>query len=97
MIGDKAARLLAVLYSAAVGGLPGMNNACRLAEEYLSRPGPLSDNVDALIRNTALKCGGVGFVTSLGGLMTLPVALPASLAGTMVLQMRMVLAIAHIG
>ena len=51
------------------------------------------DENAAVIRRLA---SAQGFVTNLGGLMALPVAMPANLAGVAVLQVRMVAAIAHL-
>ena len=44
-----------------------------------------------------LKCGTSGFVTGVGGLITLPVAIPANIGSVLYVQMRMVAAIAKIG
>ena len=44
-----------------------------------------------------IRLAGVqGFVTSIGGLVTLPVALPANLTGLAIVQARMVASIAHL-
>jgi uncharacterized protein (DUF697 family) len=44
-----------------------------------------------------IRLAGVqGFVTSIGGLVTLPVALPANMTGIAIVQSRMVAAIAHL-
>lgn len=43
------------------------------------------------------KCTTSGFVTGLGGLITMPVAIPANISSVIYVQMRMIAAIAHIG
>lgn len=43
------------------------------------------------------KCVTSGFVTGLGGLLTLPVAIPANLSSVLYVQLRMVAAIAYMG
>jgi len=48
------------------------------------------------VRYATIEAGGVGFITSVGGLITLPVSLPAGMAGTLLIQMRMVVQIAHL-
>ena len=80
-----------------VPGVPGMESAEGLAEDYLNDEGSLEDMVNALIRYQVLKASTSGFVTGLGGVLTLPVAIPANLASVMYLQLQMVAAIAHMG
>lgn len=80
-----------------VPGVPGMESAEGLAKDYLNDPGSLEDAVNALIRYQVVKATTSGFVTGLGGLLTLPVAIPANLASIMYLQLQMVAAIARMG
>lgn len=51
-------------------------------------------DIDHWIRLACTQAGAAGFVTNLGGVLTLPVALPANLAGTAAVQMRLVAKIA---
>ena len=44
-----------------------------------------------------MKCGTSGFITGLGGLITLPVAVPANIGSVLYVQMRMIAATAKIG
>lgn len=78
-------------------GVPGMQSVEELAEDYLNDYGPFEDKVDALIQYQVLKATTSGFVTGLGGLLTLPVAIPTNLISVMYLQLQMVAAIAHMG
>lgn len=80
-----------------VPGIPGLESAEGLAKDYLNDSGSLEDKVDTLIRYQVLKATTSGFVTGLGGVLTLPVAIPANLASIMYLQLQMVAAIASIG
>lgn len=80
-----------------VPGVPGMESAEGLAKDYLNDPGSLEDAVNALIRYQVVKATTSGFVTGLGGLLTLPVAIPANLASIMYLQLQMIAAVAHMG
>ena len=57
---------------------------------------PLSDkDIDRMIRRTATQAGAVGFTTNLGGLLTLPIALPANLAAVSTLQVKLISDIAR--
>lgn len=74
--------------------IPGFGTAEDLADRYRSGSQPLGARIDALIRWQAAQAGCVGFVTSLGGVATLPVSLPASLCASFGNQARMIAAIA---
>ncbi|MBF8984678.1 EcsC family protein [Lutibacter sp. B2] len=84
-------------YEAAVNGLPGISSAIELGDEYL-----VNNNynkvkaVDSLINWQIAKCGTSGFLSGLGGLITLPVAIPANITSVIYVQIRMIAAIAHI-
>lgn len=49
-----------------------------------------------IVRETVASAGTAGFVTGLGGFITLPATLPANIAGQAVLNARMVASIAHL-
>jgi len=84
-------------YDKAVAGLPGLDSAVELSESYLRQEGTLRHKANALIRWQNVKSGSSGFITGLGGFMTLPVAIPANLASVLFIQIRMIAAIAHMG
>ncbi len=52
-------------------------------------------HVDSIIRWAATQAGLVGFTTNLGGVFTLPIAIPANVAGVSALQIHMVQEIAR--
>lgn len=74
-----------------------MKGAVDLAADYMAHGGDLEVQVDALINNQIIKCVTSGFLTSLGGFITLPVALPANVASVIYMQMQMIAAIARMG
>ncbi len=90
-------RLLDWAYDRAVGGLPGSAGVEEMAQSYLRGEGTLSERVDALIRWHAARAATSGFVSGLGGIITLPLAIPADITHVSYLHMRMVAAIAHMG
>ena len=71
-----------------------MKGAEALAAEYMATGNDLEEQVDMLIRNQVIKCGASGFLTSLGGAITLPVALPANVLSVLYMQLQMIAAIA---
>lgn len=90
-------RTLDWAYGKAVDGLPGLETAQEIAEDYARAGGSSRDQANSLIRWQVVKAGTSGFLTGLGGLMTMPVTLPANLASVLYIQLRMVAAIAHLG
>jgi len=84
-------------YNKAVNGVPGLDSAQEMSENYLSGDGTLHEKADSLIRWQISKAGTSGFLTGLGGIITMPVTIPANLASVMYVQIRMIAAIAHMG
>ena len=89
--------VLNACYDKAVNGLPPMKNCYDLANEYLR--GSVSPRIAArkFIRWQVAKCTTSGFLTSLGGIITLPVAIPANLASVWLVQLRMIATLAVMG
>jgi len=84
-------------YEKALSGMHGLDSASQLASSFMDKDGTLREKANSLIRWQNAKAGTSGFVTGLGGLMTLPVAIPANLASVLYIQIRMIAAIAHMG
>lgn len=93
-----AGALAAYLLDKGLGGLGPLSSAHNLATEYLMDSDYASDDqrIAALIRWETAKNFTTGFLTGLGGFVTLPLAVPSALAASWVLQARMVGAIARI-
>jgi hypothetical protein len=86
-------------YDHAVQGIPKVriDSAVDLAKSY-SGPGTSADAAaQSLIRWQTAKAGAAGFVTGLGGVITMPVMVPANLASSLLIQLRMIAAVAHLG
>ncbi|MCI5800532.1 MAG: EcsC family protein [Victivallales bacterium] len=82
----------------AVGGFGPLSGADDLALEYLNDSSYENNDkrVESLINWETTKNFSTGFITGLGGFVTLPVTIPASLGASWILQMRMAAAIARI-
>jgi len=91
----KVAKLLDWAYEKSINGLPGADTGYEIAEDYLAKHSSVDKAVDSLIRWQNAKSATSGFLTGLGGLITLPVAIPANIASVTYVQMRMIAAIAH--
>ncbi|WP_223592380.1 EcsC family protein [Neobacillus bataviensis] len=92
---SKMTQVLDWAYEKAVNGLPGTETAEELAESYLEKNSSVEKAIDSLIRWQNAKGATSGFLTGLGGLITLPVAIPANIASVMYVQIRMIATIAH--
>ena len=84
-------------YGRAIEGLPGISGAQAFASEYLHLHSDDSEAaISALIKWQTIKAGTAGLVTGVGGVFTLPIAIPANVATVLYIQLRMIAAIAHI-
>ncbi|MHC1655855.1 EcsC family protein [Stenotrophomonas riyadhensis] len=90
-------RALDFAYDKAVNGVVGMDSASEIAESYMKVEGSKIDQANSLIRWQNTKAGTSGFLTGLGGIIVMPVAIPANIASVMYVQVRMIAAIAHLG
>lgn len=84
------------LVARACKGVPPFESAAALAAHYLAPGAHRTPKAAAraLVQHEMGKTFGAGFVTGLGGFVALPVALPAGMAMSLLLQARMVAAIA---
>jgi hypothetical protein len=88
---SAALRIVNWLTDKAIAGVPPLSSAENLAQEYLidaSFPGH-EERIDSLINWETTKNFTTGFITGLGGILTLPIAVPAALAASWVVQARM--------
>lgn len=94
----QAVRLVKWIIDKAVDGIPPLSGAEDLAQEYLidgSYPNKEA-RTDSLINWETAKNFTSGFITGLGGIITLPVSVPSALGASWVIQARMSGAIAVI-
>ncbi|GAA0860058.1 EcsC family protein [Clostridium baratii] len=91
---SKIMQVLDWSYDKAVNGLPGMETAEELAEKYISKSSSIDEAIEKFINWQQAKCATSGFITGLGGIITLPVAIPANISSVIYVQIRMIAAIA---
>jgi uncharacterized protein (DUF697 family) len=84
-------------YDKALGGVPGLDTATEVGNQYAKGEGSLEERANSLIRWQVGKASTSGFLTGLGGLLTMPVTLPGDLVVVSYIQLRMVAALAHMG
>ena len=95
---ESAGRLVTFLLDKGLGGFPPLSSAEDLATEYLIDQGYATHDarVDSLVKWETGKNFTTGFITGLGGFMTLPVGVPSALGASWLIQARMAGAIARI-
>ena len=90
--------LLDKLYDQAVGGIAKVSPPIEtLAQDYLAKHNTVDLASKAFINYQIAKCTTSGFLTGLGGLITLPVAIPANVGSVLYVQMRMISCLAYMG
>ena len=86
--------LLDKCYEYALDGLPGMETVEELANSYLNQSGTLESKIDDMIDYQKYKCATSGFLSGLGGIITMPITVPANVSSVLYVQIRMVAAVA---
>jgi hypothetical protein len=84
-------------YGIAIDGIPGFDSAEELALNYMDKGTDKGEICQSLIKWQIAKAGSSGFLTGLGGIITMPVTIPANLSSVMYVQIRMIAAIAFVG
>ena len=82
-------------YEKAIEGGMGIDSAYELAEEYREKYG-IEKGINKLVSVQLTKCGTSGFLSGLGGVITLPLTIPANVSSVIFIQLRMIAAIAHL-
>ena len=92
---DLIMKTLDYCYDTAVDGVVGLDSAVELSSSYTKKNNDITSAAESLVRWQVAKAGCSGFMTGLGGVLVLPVALPASIVSILFIQVRMIAAIAH--
>ncbi|MDO5537722.1 MAG: EcsC family protein [Desulfovibrionaceae bacterium] len=82
------------VFDRALSGITGMGSCEDLARDYLEGSDSVEEAITSLIRWQIAKTAAGGALAGLGGLITLPAAIPLDLANLFYHQMRMIGAIA---
>jgi hypothetical protein len=95
---EEIMQLLDKLYDRSVQGIAKVSPPIeKLANDYLEKSKNTDDAAKKFINYQVAKCSTSGFVTGLGGFITLPVAIPANVGSVMYVQMRMIACLAYMG
>lgn len=81
-------------YETTINGLPGQKTIEELAADYLKHD-DIETAISKMITYQTSKAGISGFVTGFGGILTMPVTIPANITSVILVQMRMIATIAY--
>lgn len=88
--------LLDTCYTKCLDGIPKVSPSIEdMANDYLTKYDSTEDACKAMLKNQITKCTTSGFVTGFGGVITMPVTLPANVGNVMYVQMRMIACTAY--
>ena len=88
---DNMLKMLDTLYDKSLKGISGVSIPVEeLAAEYLDRDADLEKAVRIMLNNQIAKCTASGVITGIGGILTLPVSVPANVASIIYMQIRMI-------
>lgn len=94
---NKVTEALDKLYYYSLNGLPGQKTVYELAKEYIDKYDDIEVASSKFIDNQIMKCTTSGFLTNLGGLITLPISIPVNISSVLYIQLRMIVTLAHMG
>ncbi len=66
-----------------------------MMDEYLEKYPTKKEAIQKFVDKQILKCSTSGFITGFGGVITLPVSIPANISTVLYVQIRMISAIAY--
>ena len=89
--------ILDACYGKCLNGIPRISQSVEeLAQDYLDKYPNKEQACKAMIKNQIMKCTTSGFLSGSGGIITLPVALPANITSVLYVQMRMIACTAYL-
>ena len=89
-------KILDSCYDKCLNGIPKVSsNVEDMANEYLRKYKTKELACEAMLKNQITKCTTSGFITGFGGIITMPVTLPANVTSVLYVQMRMIACVAY--
>ncbi len=95
---DQIMQILNKLYEGSVHGIDKVSPPIRsLSDSYTQKFPTIEKAAHSFIKYQVAKCTTSGFIAGLGGLITLPVAIPANISSVLYVQIRMISCLAYMG
>lgn len=89
-------KILDSCYDKCLNGITKVSpNVEDMANEYLRKYKTKELACEAMLKNQITKCTTSGFITGFGGIITMPVTLPANVTSVLYVQMRMIACTAY--
>ena len=96
-------KLLDDLYKKIINGFESVNPKLQtispsisvMADNYLEKQSNPEEAAKSMIKSQIVKCTTSGFITGFGGIVTLPVTIPANIGSVLYVQMRMIACTAY--
>lgn len=89
-------KLLDTCYEKCLSGVPKVSPSVEsMANDYLIKYLREEDACKAMLQNQIAKCTTSGFITGFGGIVTMPVSIPANVGSVLYVQMRMIACTAY--
>lgn len=96
MTQEDIMKLLDSCYEKCLNGIPKVSPSVEdMAEDYLQKHETRDEACKAMLRNQIVKCSTSGFITGFGGVVTMPVTIPANIGSVLYVQMRMIACVAY--
>ena len=90
--------MLDSLYEQVKKGIPKVSPpVSTIVDDYLRKNKSVEDAARSLVKYQIAKCTTSGFLTGLGGVITLPVAIPVNISSVLYVQLRMIASLARMG
>ncbi|MGL4831259.1 MAG: EcsC family protein [Propionibacteriaceae bacterium] len=89
-------KLVQQILNIGIDGKAGYPGAVEMAEKQLAKAKSREDAEDRIVLSAIRSSTGLGFITNLGGFVTMPIAIPANLVEFYVTAIRAVAGIAHL-
>lgn len=94
---EQIQKILDSIYDMSINGIPKVSpNINEFAENYLEKDKNPEKAAKKMIKNQLVKCTTSGFLSGLGGIITLPVSVPANITSVLYVQMRMIACCAYL-
>ena len=89
-------KVLDSCYDKCLNGIPKVSSKVEnMANEYLQKYETVELACKAMLKNQVTKCATSGFIAGFGGIITMPVTLPANVTSVLYVQMRMIACVAY--
>lgn len=93
---EDVKKILDTCYEKSLSGIQNVSKPVTvMMDEYLEKYPSKEEAIKKFTKNQLLKCSTSGFITGFGGILTLPVSIPANVSSVLYVQIRMICALAY--